>query len=215
VEALVTAPVFSLDHKLLLPEGTKLTGEVVLARKARSFHRAGQLRFNFQKVDLPDQAANLRPAAPGPTPLRTPATLEAAEGSGTAPIQVDSEGGVQAKESKTRFIAPALAVVLASQASYEGRHSDPDEPGRYAGGGPNVSGRTLGGGLGSGMLGAAISQSSPYVGMAFGYYGLAWSVYSSVIGRGGEVEFEKNAMMDIKFGARTPRSQFLSASAGQ
>ena len=54
------------------------------------------------------------------------------------------------------------------------------------------------------MLGAAVSQSSPYVGMAFGYYGLAWSVYSSVIARGGEVQFDKNAMMDIKFGARMP-----------
>ena len=64
-------------------------------------------------------------------------------------------------------------------------------------------------------MGAAISQGSPYVGMAFGYYGLVWSVYSSVIGRGGEVEFEKNAMMDIKFGARKPGSQFLAASAGQ
>jgi hypothetical protein len=41
--------------------------------------------------------------------------------------------------------------------------------------------------------------------MALGYYGLAWSVYSNVIGRGAEVEFEKNAMMDIKFGARTPK----------
>src|SRR6266545_4162054 len=60
------------------------------------------------------------------------------------------------------------------------------------------------------MVGAAISQSSPYVGMAFGYYGLAWSGYSTVIGRGGEVQFEKNAIMDIKFGARTPASQFLS-----
>jgi hypothetical protein len=40
--------------------------------------------------------------------------------------------------------------------------------------------------------------------MAFGYYGLAWSVYSSVIARGGEVQFDKNAMMDIKFGARMP-----------
>jgi hypothetical protein len=54
------------------------------------------------------------------------------------------------------------------------------------------------------MLGAAVSQSSRWVGMAFGYYGLAWSVYSSVIARGGEVQFDKNAMMDIKFGARTP-----------
>jgi hypothetical protein len=215
VEALVTAPLFSTDQKLVLPEGTKLTGEVVLARKARSFHRAGQLRFNFQKVDLPQQAANLWPAATGPTPLKTPATLEAAEGSGKAPIQVDSEGAVQAKESKTRFIAPAISVLVASQASYEGRHLDSDEPGVYVGGGAHVSGRTLGGGSGLGMLGAAISQSSPYVGMAFGYYGLAWSVYSSVIGRGGEVEFEKNAMMDIKFGARAPGPQFLSASAGQ
>jgi hypothetical protein len=41
--------------------------------------------------------------------------------------------------------------------------------------------------------------------MAFGYYGLAWSVYSSVFARGGEVQFDKNAMMDVKFGARAPR----------
>jgi hypothetical protein len=61
-----------------------------------------------------------------------------------------------------------ISLVLASHASYEGRHRDPDEPGGYAAGGAHVSGRTLGGGLGLGMLGAAVSQSSPYVGMAFG-----------------------------------------------
>ncbi len=214
VEAVLTAPLFTPDNKLALPEGTRLTGEVVLAKKARSFHRAGQLRFNFQKIDLPEQVARLRPAAPAPTPMKTQATLEAAEGSGT-PIHVDSEGGVRAKESNTRFIAPVLAVVLASHASYDGRHRDADEPGGYAGGGSNVSGRTLGGGLGFGLLGTALSQTSPYVGMAFGYYGLAWSVYSSVIGRGGEVEFEKSAMMDIKFGARAPVSHFLPAPVGQ
>jgi hypothetical protein len=215
VEAVVTAPLFSSEHKLVLPEGTRLTGDVVLAKKARHFHRPGQLRFNFQRVDLPQQAANLRPAAPIPTTMTTQAILEAAEGGGKAPIQVDSEGGVKAKESKTRFIAPAISVVIVSHAGYEGRHPDADEPGVYVGGGAHVSGRTLGGGLGLGILGAAISQSSPYVGMAFGYYGLAWSVYSTVIGRGAEVEFEKNAMMDIKFGARKPGSPFLSAAGSQ
>ena len=216
VEAVLTAPLFSSEHRLVLPEGTKLTGEVVLAKKARHFHRAGQLRFNFQKVDLPPQTASLRPASPVPPNLKTQAILQAAEGSGKAPVQVDSEGGVQAKESKTRFIAPAISVIIASQASYEGRHPDADEPGVYVGGGPHVSGRTLGGGLGLGMLGAAISQSSPYVGMAFGYYGLAWSVYSNVIARGAEVQFDKNAMMDIKFGARTPPkvSKFRAAVEG-
>jgi hypothetical protein len=72
----------------------------------------------------------------------------------------------------------------------------------------------MGGSLGFGMAGAAVSQASPYVGMAFGYYGLAWSVYNNVIGRGGDVEFERNAMMDVKFGARTPGSKFLASLSG-
>jgi hypothetical protein len=54
------------------------------------------------------------------------------------------------------------------------------------------------------MAGAAVSQTSRWVGTAFGYYGLAWSVYKNVIARGGEVQFHKNAMMEIKFGMRTP-----------
>jgi len=204
VEAVVVAPLFSADHKLVFPEGTRLIGTVVVAKKARSFHRGGQLRFNFQRVDLPPEAANLRPAAPRAEPMNTQAILAGAEGNGTAPIKVDSEGGVEAKESKTRFIAPVISLILASRAADNEHHHDADDVGRNTGGNANVSGRTMGGGLGLGMLGAAVSQSSPYVGMAFGYYGLAWSVYSNVIARGAEVQFDKNAMMDIKFGARTP-----------
>src|SRR5205085_3589980 len=106
------------------------------------------------------------------------------------------------KESKTRFIAPVISLMLASRAADNdaGHHHE----GNATGGDANIGGRTLGGGLGFGMAGAAISQSSKYVGMAFGYYGLAWSVFSSVVGRGGDVQFEKNAMMDIRFGARMP-----------
>ena len=201
VDAMVTQPMYSPDHKLEIPEGTRLTGVVVVAKPARSFHRAGQLRFSFQKIDLPQEVANLRPAAAPPrTNLDSQATLSAAEGGGPAAIQVDSEGGVQAKETKTRFLAPMISLVLA------GRAADNDAGRQHAGGSAgaqgNVSGRTLGGGSGFGMLGAAVSQTSPYVGMAFAYYGLAWTVYSSVIGRGGEVEFDRNAMMEVRFGAR-------------
>ena len=211
VKVVVNAPLFSPDHKLVMPEGTLLTGTVVVAKRARSFHRPGQLRFNFQRVDLPEEAARLRTTASAP--LATSATLESAEGSGTAPLKVDSEGGVQAKESKTRLIAPAISLMVASRAADNdaGRHHDAG-----AGGEPNVSGRTLGGGSGFGMVGAAVAQSSRYVGMAFGYYGLAWSVYSSVIARGGEVQFDKNAVLDLKFGARTPvpASKFQGADTG-
>ena len=210
VKVMVSAPLFSPDHKLVMPEGTLLTGTVVVAKRARSFHRPGQLRFNFQKVELPEEVAKLRTTTPAPFP--TSATLGAAEGSGTAPLKVDSEGGVQAKESKTRFIAPVISLMLASRAA-------DNDAGRHNAGGsgdPNISGRTLGGGSGFGMLGAAVAQSSRYVGMAFGYYGLAWSVYSNVIARGGEVQFDKNAVLDLKFGARTPvpASKFQGTDTG-
>jgi hypothetical protein len=208
VEAVVTAPLFSPEHKLILPQGTRLTGEVVLAKRGRSFHRAGQVRFNFQKLDLPPEVASLTATTATRVPMKTQAILEAAEGTGPSPIKVDSEGGVQAKESKTRFIAPVISLMLASRAA--DNDADRHHGSGATSGEANVSGRTLGGGLGLGLAGAVISQSSPYVGMAFGYYGLAWSVYSSVMGRGGEVQFEKNAMMDIKFGARTPGSPFLA-----
>jgi hypothetical protein len=210
VKAEVSAPLFSPDHKLIYPQGTLLTGTVVVAKRARLFHRPGVLRFNFQKVDLPpdlEAARSVTPAA-----LATRATLDAAEGS-HAPVKVDSEGGVQAKESKTRFLAPAISLVLASRAADNdaGRHNSAGGAGE-----PNVSGRTLGGGMGFGMLGALVSQSSRYVGMAFGYYGLAWSVYSSVVARGGEVQFDKNAVMEIKFGTRKPAqgSKLLAAEGG-
>ena len=206
VLAVVTAPLFSPDHKLVLPEGTRLTGTVAMAKRARSFHRAGQLRFNFQKLDLPPEVANLRLAVPPAGSVNTQATLLAAEASGTAPIKVDPEGGVKAQESKTRFIAPVISAVLASRAADNERHYDHDGDANDITGkaNSNISGRTLGGGLGFGLLWSALSQSSKYVGMAFGYYGLAWSVYSNVIARGGDVEFKENAMMDITFGARTP-----------
>src|SRR5258708_23222938 len=54
VEAIISRPLFSSDHKLVLPEGTRLTGAVTMVHRARWFHRGGQLRFNFQAVALPD-----------------------------------------------------------------------------------------------------------------------------------------------------------------
>jgi hypothetical protein len=66
----------------------------------------------------------------------------------------------------------------------------------------NVGGRTLGGGLGFGLLGTIAAQSSRNVGAALGYYGLAWSVFSTVVARGPEVHFDKNAVIDIGLNSR-------------
>jgi hypothetical protein len=213
VEAVVAAPLFSADHKLVMPEGTHLIGTVTVVKKARSFHRPATLRFAFQKVDLPAEVANLRPVLPAPAPFKTQAIVAGAEGNGNAPIKVDSEGGVQAQETKTRFIAPLISLVLARSAA--DTDADKHSGAGVGGANGNISGRTLGGGSGFGLLGAAAAQSSRYVGMAFGYYGLAWSVYSNVVAKGGEVQFENNAMMDIRFGARpAPAGSKYQAATG-
>lgn len=196
VEAILAQPLFSPDRKLVLPEGTHVTGTVVLAKKAGWFHRPGQLRFNFQKIDLPPELAMLRTAPPPPA---TPAILDGAEGSGKTPVKVDSEGSVKAEESKTRFVAPLIALVLANRAA----DADAGKNGA-AGQSPNVGGRTLGGISGFGSLGIMAAQSSRFVGMAFGYWGAAISIYNNIISKGGEVEFHKNAMIDIKFGGHAP-----------
>jgi len=214
VEAVLEEPLFSADHKLVLPEGTLVHGSVTMARKARWFHRGGRLRFNFQSVDLTPQVAELISAPAGaPLPLeeklprqqrvrlQTRATLSAAE-SGNAPIKVDKEGGVQATESKTRFIGTAVALLISRRAADNDPVRGPG--GAITGQSSNVAGRTLGGGMGFGLLGTIASQSSRSVGAVFGYYGLAWAVYSTVIARGAEVQFGRNAVIDIGFNQRPP-----------
>lgn len=215
MNAVLEQPLFSPDHKLILPEGTDVEGSVVMAKKAGWFHHSGQLRFNFQSLVLPDVAQFTKPSETV-TPqaafarennslkIRVPATLTAAEG-GKEPLKVDSEGDVRAAQSKTRFIGTALAFFV-SRASGD---LDPVRGpsvggvrGPVIGQSPNIAGRTLGGGMGFGLLGMAAAQSSRVVGAAFGYYGLAWSVFSTVIAHGPQVQFNKDASIDIGLNTR-------------
>ncbi len=208
VEAVLEEPLFSDDHRLVLPEGTHLDGSVVVAKKAGWFHHSGRLRFNFQNVQLSPQVIALTSpptsvTAPHPRELQfqTRAILSAAESSG-APFKVDGEGGVQATDSKTRFIAAAASVLVARGAGQGDPVRNPSHI--VTGHGSNVGGNFLGGGMGFGLLGSIAAQSSPSVGLALGYYGMAWNLYSTLIARGKEVTFEKNAAVDIKFNTRAP-----------
>ena len=208
VQAVLEEPLFSADRKLIFPEGTLVQGAVTMAKHARWFHRGGHLRFNFQSVDLTPQTAALMAAPVGetsslPSPrklqFRTMATLHAAEG-GNEPLKVDKEGGVNATESKTRFIGTVIALLISRRAA----DLDHDHPrvGGGSGQGPNLGARTLGGGLGFGLLGSIAARSSPNVGAVLGYYGMAWTVFTTVFARGADVQFGKNAVIDIGFNQR-------------
>lgn len=209
VEAIVSQPLFS-NGNLIVPEGSHVSGSVILAHKARWFHRGGQLRFNFQNVALP--AGFIMPANADRSRLavNTRATLDAAESGGKTAIKVDDEGGVKAVEPKTRFIAPAIAVLIAMRSM----DNDRERVGNAEG--ANTGGRTLGGFSGLGLLGAISAQASKTVGSVLGVYGMCFSIYTNVIARGGEVEFGNNSAVDIRFGGRqqAPGLKIVRAADG-
>jgi hypothetical protein len=189
ITGVLSEPLFSRDHQLSLPEGTQLTGKITLARPARMFHRGGQLRFTFDNVKVPTIAY-----APAPEPERTQAQLTAAEPDAGS-LKVDPEGTAKATESKTRFLRPVVAGLIAAK-------SLDSDSGKTASGGANAnySGRALGGFSGFGLFGTAAVYGPKPIGAALGFYGLAWSVYTTVVSRGREVVFEKNGAMAIRFG---------------
>ena len=69
IEAILTEPIFTLGHRLIFPEGSRLLGSVVTAQHSRYMHRNDQLRFTFQSIEPPASArpdkegvaVNLRP----------------------------------------------------------------------------------------------------------------------------------------------------------
>lgn len=196
INGVLSEPLFSAGHKLVLPQGTRLDGKVTLARPARTFHRGGQLRFAIENFELPfEQSAQAAVVSTGrPEPAQ--AQLAAVEADPGA-VKVDREGTAKATESKTRLLRPVIAALVAA-------HSMDNDIGQQKVSGTgtaNPSGRALGGFSGFGLLGIAAAQGPHQIAIGISFYGLGWSVYSNLIARGREVTFEKNTAMAIRFGA--------------
>jgi hypothetical protein len=189
MQAVLIEPLFSADHQLVFPEGTVLDGEVTFAKHAASMHRNGQLRFLVERVHPPERAA---------APML--ASLYAVEGRQDDRLVVDDEGGASATNSKTRFIAPALAA-LSLHAAVDQDHrrfdhdADDNDP---VVGQANIGGRGVAGWFGFGLVGAGISQLGRPVALAFGIYGAARTTYSNVLGKGREVQFPANTLIQVQ-----------------
>jgi hypothetical protein len=200
VEAVVAKPVFTADHHLILPVGSRLKGRVITAQPARRLGRNGQLRFGFQQIVLPKG-----------TTRTVEAGLESAEVPRSSHLKLDAEGGAHGVSSKTRYIMPAIDVLLATSSV-----ADSDSRARQIQEGSGNPGQVAGGGVrgaaGFGLIGTVVgvvAHSRP-VSSGFALYGAAWSVYSHLVARGHEVTFPQYTAMDIRFGshegARHPAS---------
>jgi hypothetical protein len=195
VEASVTEPLFSADHRLIVPEGTLIEGTVTQVKPARRLHRNGQLRFLVETIRR----------SPGePSPML--ASLSSVEVSGDASVTLDDEGGTTVKNPKTRFIAPALAVLALRANLDQHEHLDPDGDGHIIHSG-SPGARTTGGFFGLGLLGVGLSHFSRPVGVGLSIVGASRTMYRNVLGKGQEVEFPEGTMMQLRLAPGPPAQE--------
>jgi hypothetical protein len=186
VEATVTEPLFSNDHRLIVPEGTVIEGTVTQVKPARRLHRNGQLRFLVETIHRsPDEPESLL------------ASLSSVEVSGDASVTIDDEGGTTVKSPKTRFIAPALAVLALRANLDQHEHLDPDGDGHIIHSG-SPGARSTGGFFGLGVLGIGLSHFSRPLGVALSIVGATRTMYRNVLGKGQEVVFPAGTVMQLR-----------------
>jgi hypothetical protein len=203
VTAILTEPLYSPTHQLILPANSRLVGEVIKAKSARKLHRNGELRVVFERIETSEEAtqalAQLQMQAQAQAE-RSQAqamigNLEGVEVDRRANIQLDEEGGAHTTTSKTRYLSTGLAVVLAAAASHtEVEHGTTEMAG------PGV--RTAAGGSGFRLTGALLSlvaKSTP-VSVAIGAYGASMSIYANFLSRGHDVVLPKDTPLEIGFG---------------
>ena len=186
VIAILTEPVFSSDHHLLLPAESRIEGEVLQAKSAAKLHHNGSLRVMFNRITTPEGSAQ-----------SILGSLEDAEADRAAGLKIDDEGGVYATDSKMRYLSTGLTLLMAAAASRpDVEHNTTD-----AAGDPSVrAGAGLSGYGISGSLITLVARSQP-VSIGFAAYGASYSLYRNFLSRGKDVVFPKDTPMEIGFGA--------------
>lgn len=189
VEAVVSQPLFSKNHELILPEGSRLEGIVTQAKPARRLNRNGTLRFAFLRIKLPRGATR-----------KVNAGLHAANVAKSSHMKIGAEGGAHTVSSKKRYIMPAIDVLLATTSFDSDPQSGTIQQSSSQGG--DAAGGVLRGGVGFGLLGSVVALAARLqpVTAGFAFYGAAMSIYSHVLARGSQVVFPKDTAMEIRFG---------------
>jgi len=196
VEAVTLRPLFSDDHRLILPTGSVLRGTVTSATKAKSRHRHGELAFNFTTVAPPPSLAE---------PVSIKGSVDSAYVTRDMKyLRIDETGKAHIVESKKRFIAPAWAAIKAGTSLNNTADTFDDALlGAYRGKFLKQftgSGSSSGFGLPASITGAMF----PPVGIALSVQSLARSLYSAFLGRGQDVNVPVNTEMEIRLEKVTP-----------
>jgi hypothetical protein len=180
VQAVVSKPLFAEDH-LILPQGTLLNGSVLQVRPARRLKHNGELRIAFHELTLPSGAT-----------FRVDTTLKAIQAANSDSPSLDQEGGAKATNPKSRYVTTGISVSLAMVGS--GGKNDVGNAGPAAGGATAF--RLVG-------IAVGLAVRSHTLAILMSAYGGSRSIYTNFFGRGRNITFPKDTMMEIGFGDRT------------
>jgi len=178
IHATVAEPIYNPDHTIAVPQGATLIGAVTQAKPARSFGRAGTLRFDFNQIVMPSgQTQNVQ------------AALTGADSASAAELALNSEGQVKPKP-QDKLIVPLILGILASRTlDQDGHHQ--------------LAKNTVGAN-GIGLVGNIISLAgvSTKVAAGIGFYGTAVALYYRWIARGRQVSFNRDTRLVLQTTAR-------------
>jgi hypothetical protein len=191
VEAFLTRPLYSSDHLLAFPVGSKLTGAVVQVKSASLLHHNGEMTFTFTKIEAPPSVLY---------GLRTKQDVEgnlvgALVGHDLSQLRIDSEGVAHVANSKMRFLSPAISAVGLSQGFNASATSFSSALAGATEG--NLLKKVVGAEPGFGLPAGIAGRMVPPVGIGLGLYGAGRSVFFNILGRGQEVRFPVGTPMEI------------------
>ena len=197
IEAVLSQPVFSSSHQLILPEGTRLTGEVTQSKAARYWHHNGQLRVLFDRSRprhrRPSRCADrCMPWTPGPaTPSRWMKKAERR----LRTRRHDS--------SRPRW--PVLAVRGSVHQDHELDNDDPGQAAHFVTHNGNPGAKAVGGLFGFAGIGAVAAQFSRPVAIGLSVVGASRTIYRNVIGKGREVTFGADTPIQVRLAPGAPQ----------
>ena len=179
VKATVAEPIYNADHTIAVPQGATLVGAVTQAKPARSFGRAGVLRFDFRQIVLPSGQSQT-----------VQAQLTGADSASADKLAMNSEGQVKPKP-QDKIVVPLILAFLASRPLDEDR-------------GASTGGKNFVGANGFGLAGNLISLAggSAKVAAGIGFYGTAVALYYRWIAPGRQVSFARDTRIVLQTTAR-------------
>ncbi len=165
IEAVVSAPFYDDQQKLIYPAGLVLSGNVTQANPARWFQKQGSLNFQFTSVTSTQGELQ-----------RIDARVSGVEAGKGQALSIDDEGAMKVTYSTLKRITAPLSLIGPSRGL-----ADPsrDKTAFQRGG----QGRK-----GFGLAGTGAAQASASAAVGFGYYGAARKLYGAFIAKGTDVD---------------------------